>query len=179
MSTSWERFKELMRSCPHHGIPDWMLINCFYNGLSAQAKLIIDATSGGALWAKSYTEAYDLIELMAANEYQHPTSRMPQQKVAGLSAVDQSTSIAAELEALSLKVDALAKRRGQAVMMVCELCAGAHATEQCVISAESVNFVSNSTRPQAAVPQYYHPNNRNHPNFSWSNQGQAQVYQPQ
>ena len=28
---AWERYKEMLRKCPHHGMPDWMVINCFYN----------------------------------------------------------------------------------------------------------------------------------------------------
>ena len=30
---AWERYKEMLRKCPHHGMPDWMQINSFYNGL--------------------------------------------------------------------------------------------------------------------------------------------------
>ncbi|XP_074346535.1 uncharacterized protein LOC141685326 [Apium graveolens] len=70
---AWELYKEILRKCPHHGMLDQMIINCFYNGLGAQSRPILDATSGGTLWAKSYEEAYELIEMMAANEYQNPT----------------------------------------------------------------------------------------------------------
>ena len=61
---------------------------------------MLDAASGGALWAKSYTEAYNLIETMAANEYQNPTTRMMPGKVAGILEVDAATAIAAQLKAL-------------------------------------------------------------------------------
>ena len=104
---AWERYKEMLRKCPHHGMPDWMVINCFYNGLGWQSRPIVDAASGGALWAKSYEAAYELIEMMAANEYQNPTLRMPQQKVAGILDVDKATALAAQLEALNMKVDSL------------------------------------------------------------------------
>ena len=30
---AWERFKDLQRQCPHHGVPDWLLVQTFYNGL--------------------------------------------------------------------------------------------------------------------------------------------------
>ncbi|KAJ9166960.1 hypothetical protein P3X46_021649, partial [Hevea brasiliensis] len=29
---AWERYKDLQRRCPHHGIPKWMLVQHFYNG---------------------------------------------------------------------------------------------------------------------------------------------------
>ncbi|KAL8155728.1 hypothetical protein AgCh_000943 [Apium graveolens] len=143
---AWDRYKEMLRKFPHHGMPDWMIINCFYNGLGVHSRPILDAASGGALWAKSYNEAYELIELMAANEYQNPMQRMLQGKITS----------------------------------VCELCAGAHETEQCAISSESTQFVSNFQRSQQQAPTTYHPNNRNHPNFSWSNSQNAvqKSYQP-
>jgi len=28
---SWERFKELLQSCPHHEVPQWQLIQSFYS----------------------------------------------------------------------------------------------------------------------------------------------------
>ena len=66
----------------------------------------------------------------------------------------------------------------QQLASVCELCAGAHETNQCAISNESVQFVSNFQRQQQPAPNNYHPNNRNHPNFSWSN-NQGGMQQPQ
>ena len=30
---AWERYKELLRKCPHHGIPLWLQVQTFYNGL--------------------------------------------------------------------------------------------------------------------------------------------------
>ena len=46
---AWKRYKEMLRKCPHHGMPDLMVINCFYNGLGAQSRPMLDAASGGAL----------------------------------------------------------------------------------------------------------------------------------
>lgn len=139
----------------------------------------MDAASGGALRAKSYDEAYELIEMMAANEYQNPTQRLSHGKVEGILEVDTATAIAAQLKALTMKVDSLTNYGVQQVASVCELCAGAHDTNQCAISSESVQFVSNFQRSQQPAPATYHPNNRNHPNFSWSNnQGAQQPQQP-
>lgn len=44
-------------------------------------------------------------------------------------AVDQSTYIVAQLEALSMKVDALIKGKVQVIMSVCDLCTVTHATD--------------------------------------------------
>ncbi|KAL1826556.1 hypothetical protein ACET3Z_004968 [Daucus carota] len=173
---AWERYKEMLRKCPHHGMPDWMVINCFYNGLGPQTRPMLDAASDGALWAKNYDEAYELIEMMAANENQNPTQRLHQGKIAGILDVDATSAIAAQLKALTMMVDSLANLGNQQPPSVCELCAGAHSSDQCAISSESAQFVSNFQMSQQPALATYHPNNRNHPNFSWSNN---QNYMPQ
>ena len=48
---AWKRYKGLQRKCPHHGIPNWLLIQKFYNGLREQ--ISVDAAAGGALMAKT------------------------------------------------------------------------------------------------------------------------------
>ncbi|KAL8108518.1 hypothetical protein AgCh_024828 [Apium graveolens] len=138
MCEAWERYKEMLRKCQHHGMPDWMVITSFYNGLGAQSRPMLDAAAGGALWAKSYTGAYNLIETMAANEHQNLTQRMMPGKVAGILEVDAATAITAQLLTLSMKVDALATYRVNQIAMVCELCAGSHATDQCSLVNEFV-----------------------------------------
>ena len=30
---AWERYTELLRKCPHHGLPFWIQVQTFYNGL--------------------------------------------------------------------------------------------------------------------------------------------------
>ncbi|XP_074342000.1 uncharacterized protein LOC141679397 [Apium graveolens] len=130
---------------------------------------MLDAVSGGALWAKSYEKAYELIEMIATNDYKNPIQRLPQGKEAGILEVDTTTAIMAQLKTLTMKVDSLAKYGVHQIASVYELCAGAHAMNQCAISSESAQFVSNFQRPQQPVPATYLPNNRNHPDFSRSN----------
>ena len=33
---AWERYKDLIRHCPQHGLPDWLQIQMLYNGLNGQ-----------------------------------------------------------------------------------------------------------------------------------------------
>ncbi|KAL8115255.1 hypothetical protein AgCh_021914 [Apium graveolens] len=170
---AWKRYKEMLGKCPHHGMPDWMIINCFHNGLGAQSRAMLDAASGAALWVKSYEEAYNLIELMVSNEYQYPTQKLPQSKVVGVLEVDTATAITAQLKELSMNIDSLANYGVKQITSVYELCAGSHTTEQCAISSDSAQFVSNFQRSPQPVPDTYHPDNWNHPNFSWSNNQNA------
>lgn len=38
LEKSWEHFKDYMRVCPHHGIPDKPLMNMFYFRLQVEHK---------------------------------------------------------------------------------------------------------------------------------------------
>jgi len=64
---AWERFKQMLRLCPHHGLEKWLTIHTFYNGLTCMTKLTVDAATGGALMNKDFTTANALIEDMALN----------------------------------------------------------------------------------------------------------------
>lgn len=50
---AWERYKELLRKCPHHGIPHCIQLETFYNGLNAYTRMVVDASANGALLSKS------------------------------------------------------------------------------------------------------------------------------
>jgi len=45
----WERFKEMLRLCPHHGLEKWLIIHNFNNGLTYMTKITVDTTASGAL----------------------------------------------------------------------------------------------------------------------------------
>jgi len=66
---AWERYEGLERQCPHHAVPDWLLIQTFYNGLDQLVKISVDAAAGGALMGKSIDAAKALLEEMASNDY--------------------------------------------------------------------------------------------------------------
>ncbi|XP_052303389.1 uncharacterized protein LOC112324338 isoform X2 [Populus trichocarpa] len=70
LSEYWERFEQLCIQCPHHQIPDQLLIQYFYEGLMPTDRSIIDAASGGALVEKTPEAARQLISNMAANSKQ-------------------------------------------------------------------------------------------------------------
>ena len=73
LSEYWERFEQLCIQCPHHQIPNQLLIHYFYEGLMATNRSIIDAASGRALEDKTPEAAHQLILNMAANFKQFST----------------------------------------------------------------------------------------------------------
>ena len=50
---AWERYKELLRRCPHHGLPNWLQLQTFYNGLTNETKMLVDVEVGRSLMVKN------------------------------------------------------------------------------------------------------------------------------
>ena len=74
----------------------------FYNGLNAHTRTLVDASANGALLAKSYNEAYEILERMANNNYQWPTDRLATGRgVTGIHDVDAVTALTAQVSSLS------------------------------------------------------------------------------
>ncbi|KAL5571571.1 hypothetical protein UlMin_021168 [Ulmus minor] len=97
---AWERFKDLLRKCPHHGLPLWMQVQTFYNGLLSNTQTMVDAASGGAFFNKSLEEGYDLIEVMAGNNFVK-SERSAQKRPTGLHDLDAFNKLAAQVALLN------------------------------------------------------------------------------
>jgi hypothetical protein len=64
----WERLRDYISACPHHGMEEWFIIQSFYHGLIRSAREHIDAAAGGSFFALSIEEARKLVEKMASNQ---------------------------------------------------------------------------------------------------------------
>jgi hypothetical protein len=133
-----ERFKKILRLCPHHGLEKWLIVHTFYNGLSYTTKMSVDAAAGGALINKNYTETYVLIEDMAQNHYKWTderaiTSSSPSKKEAGIHEVSNYDHLVAKLDALTHKFEKLnVSAINSASTPSCEICSIAgHAGVDC------------------------------------------------
>nr|GEU53146.1 hypothetical protein [Tanacetum cinerariifolium] len=59
---AWERFKEMIRACPHHGFTELTQIDTFYNDLNENDQDSLNATAGRNLLSKTTREALQIIE---------------------------------------------------------------------------------------------------------------------
>ncbi|GKE72996.1 reverse transcriptase domain-containing protein [Tanacetum coccineum] len=59
---AWERFKEMLRACPHHGFTELTQIDTFYNGLNLNNQDSLNAAVGGNLLSKTTREVLNIIE---------------------------------------------------------------------------------------------------------------------
>jgi len=58
---AWERFKDLLRLCPHHGLQKWMAVQTFYNGVTQPVRSMVDVATGGTLMSKTEEEDFNMI----------------------------------------------------------------------------------------------------------------------
>nr|XP_010914858.1 uncharacterized protein LOC105040154 [Elaeis guineensis] len=133
---AWERFRDLLRRCPHHGLPKWLVMQTFYNGLNNHTRINIDTTAGGSLMGKSLDEAYDLLDEMANNNYQWPNERNMARRPAGVHEINAIIALNAK---------------------TCEMCTGQHATRDCLIDS--------SFMPPVQEQQQQNYQNRGPPDF--------------
>nr|GEU53653.1 hypothetical protein [Tanacetum cinerariifolium] len=59
---TWERFKEMLRACHHHGFTELPQIDTFYNGVNDNDQDSLNTAAGGNLWSKTTREGLQIIE---------------------------------------------------------------------------------------------------------------------
>nr|GEY76315.1 hypothetical protein [Tanacetum cinerariifolium] len=58
----WERFKDLLRQCPHHGFSELHQLDIFYNALNTNDQDALDSAAGGNFLDKIPHECLSIIE---------------------------------------------------------------------------------------------------------------------
>ena len=111
-----------------------------------------------------------MLETMAINNHQWPTSRLTQRNRATVNGVGARDTVVAALET---KVDVILQALGlgngsvNAIHgLMCELCGGSHNNSDC--QAEQVSYV-NQNQNNNMYSNTYNPAWRNQPNFSYKN----------
>ncbi|XP_073308362.1 uncharacterized protein [Primulina huaijiensis] len=177
---AWERFKDLLRRCPHHELPLGLVVQTFYYGLLTPNRTMIDAAACGNLLRKTAEEGYELLEEMAASSYHPQSERNNQRRSAGVHQVTDFSAITTQLDVLNRKLDGL-NMGGTAMRLqeiFCEKCGGERFVKDCqddnpfyVKNEAPVNQVGLHNRPKNdPYSNTYNLGWRQHPNFSWGGQ---------
>nr|GEZ75976.1 reverse transcriptase domain-containing protein [Tanacetum cinerariifolium] len=66
---AWERFKDLLRQCPHHGFSVLHLLDTFYNALNPNDQDALDSAAGGNFLDKIPREYLSIIESKSKVRY--------------------------------------------------------------------------------------------------------------
>ncbi|KAL4296775.1 hypothetical protein GQ457_12G012040 [Hibiscus cannabinus] len=141
MYEACDRYKELFRKCPMHGFNEWTKVIMFYNGVNAPTRMMLDASANGTLLDKSAEEAIEILDRLANNDYQFPSTRRGMVRRNGTTyELEPTDSVLAQLAALTN------------------------------MNPESSFYVANFNRNKNLYSNTYNPGWKQHPNFSWNNQ---------
>ncbi|KAJ9561910.1 hypothetical protein OSB04_007070 [Centaurea solstitialis] len=148
-------FKELLRKCPHHGIPYCIQLETFYNGLDTNARQMLDATAGGAF---NSVDARALVPKRTADFLEVDPYTALTAQLASMANMIKNMSVANAAKSVETVPESLPVK--------CVWCGEGHTFDQCSHNIESVNYVHN--RP-SQFSNNYNSSWRQHPNFSWNN----------
>ncbi|KAK8690901.1 hypothetical protein V6N13_074427 [Hibiscus sabdariffa] len=174
MHEAWERYRDLFRSCPMHGLPEWTQLSIFYNSVNTPTRMMLDASANGTLLDKPPRESLKIQDKLAQNDYQHPTSRRGTTR-RGSTQLDSSDTILAQISTLTNMVKNMQKQPNiqevKALDAFCELCGNNNDASECGQTLESSCYVGNYNKN--TMSNTYNTAWSNHPNFSWKNQNNA------
>ncbi|KAF7802357.1 uncharacterized protein G2W53_041468 [Senna tora] len=132
----------------------------------------VDAAANGALMAKPVKEAYSLVEIMAANNFQWHSDRSASAKSVENQNNEALVTLTATIMNLATKIEGLSVQKPahavNTIMPRCEHCGEEYITEQCPLALESIQFLANRNANNNPYSNTYNPGSRNHPNFSWT-----------
>ncbi|KAM7484084.1 hypothetical protein LguiA_000093 [Lonicera macranthoides] len=187
---SWERFKDILLRCPHHGFETWRLVQFFYNGLTQTNRNMIESMNSGTFLSLTEDEAYNFLENLSESSQQwdfssHRNSSAQVKKEVkkeGIYELSESVETRRQLDSLLKKLEALTLRlNSNSVNQIqaegCSVCANPmHASQTCPsmvgfpeFMPQQVNAMNEYNKQfNSPFTETYNPGWRNHPNFSWT-----------
>jgi len=63
----WDRYRDLLNTCPHHGFEKWRLVSQFYEGLTPKDRQMVELMCNETFENKDPDEAMEYLDLLAEN----------------------------------------------------------------------------------------------------------------
>ena len=60
----WERFKDLLHACPHHGYETWRIFSFFYESLTPKMRQFVEMMCNGEFLNKDSNEVMRLLTIL-------------------------------------------------------------------------------------------------------------------
>ncbi|XP_024018858.1 uncharacterized protein LOC112090835 [Morus notabilis] len=141
---AWERFKDLLNLCPHHGYESWHLVSYFYDGLTIRERQFVEMMCNGDFLQKDPDEAIEYLNELAekAHTWTGPsaTESTSRSRPVGVYQLREEDSLKAQVEALTKQIEALKSKDSKGPNMVarteahepCLVCGGmGHLAQDC------------------------------------------------
>ena len=111
----WDRYKELLNLCPHHGFEIWRVVSQFYEGLTPKDRQMVEFMCNGTFEDKDPNEAIEYLDSLAENAQNWDTigTIEPSNKIqsptsgGGMSTLEDEHDLQARFTSLARKVEAL------------------------------------------------------------------------
>nr|GEY16236.1 reverse transcriptase domain-containing protein [Tanacetum cinerariifolium] len=162
---AWDRFKEMIRACPHHGFSELTRIDTLYNGLNEQDQDSLNAAAGGNLLNKTTREALKIIENKSKVCYSRSKSNVSRVNTNYKDNVSKTDDRIDKLaDQISNLVEIVNKQvitpaSGKAVEKTCVTCGGTHAYYDCIATDGNQSTVCAAT---GSYNQVSPPNRASH-----------------
>ncbi|GJU66842.1 reverse transcriptase domain-containing protein [Tanacetum coccineum] len=133
-SEAWDRFKDLLRACPHHGFSELHQLDTFYNALNSNDQDSLNSAAGGNFLDKMPRDCLAIIESKSKVHYSR--SKAIVSKVSTSSSTPGVSPDVAELKEMVKALLLDKKNQSQpatvkAVEESCVTCCGAHSYRNC------------------------------------------------
>ncbi|GKD13517.1 reverse transcriptase domain-containing protein [Tanacetum coccineum] len=157
---AWERFKEMLRACPHHGFTELTQIDTFYNGLNDNDQDSLNVAAGGNLLSKTTREVLNIIENKSKVRYSRTKSNVSRMNTTSRESSSKTDERIDKLEdQISTLVEIVSKKvvtpaTVKAVEESYVTCGGAHAYYNCPNTDNNQSSVcaASGTYNQVALP---------------------------
>ncbi|GJV55422.1 reverse transcriptase domain-containing protein [Tanacetum coccineum] len=136
-SEAWERFKEMLRACPHHGFTELTQVDTFYNGLNDNNQDSLNVAAGGNLLSKTTRQAMNIIENKSKVCYSRNKPNASRMNTTSRESDNKTDERIDKLaDQLSTLVEIVSKKvvtpaPVKAVEETCVTCGGAHSWYNC------------------------------------------------
>nr|GEU52463.1 reverse transcriptase domain-containing protein [Tanacetum cinerariifolium] len=147
---AWDRFKEMLRACLHHGSSELTQIDTFYNSLTEQDQDSLNAAAGGNLLNKTTRGALKIIENKSKVRYSRSKSNVSRVNTNSRDNVsktdDRIDKLADQISNLVKNVNKQVIALAKAVEKTCVTCGGAHAYYDCIATDSFAPVQNNPNR---------------------------------
>ncbi|GJT46628.1 reverse transcriptase domain-containing protein [Tanacetum coccineum] len=180
---AWDRYKDLLRACPHHGFTELHQLDTFYNALNPTDQDSLNSAAGGNLLERSTRDVLTIIENKSKVRNSRNKSIVSQVKSSDVNSSSSSEiaklthAVNQQTSAMTTAMTAILKQfqatpppaSVKAVEEICVTCGGAHPYYQC-LAADGNTFRDNIQGYVSTAAVNYNQGNSGYPPPSVANQ---------
>ena len=120
---------ESINACPHHGFDTWLLVSCFYDGISPAMKQLLETMCGGDFLSKNPKEALDFLNYVTgaskgwdeSNPREMERTRPQPSTKGGIYFLPEDMDMKAKVSTLTRRLEELEMRNPHEVQAVTEI----------------------------------------------------------